>query len=139
MVDFGDFFRKLDRVDYDQVQPVDELPAKEGIRPSHIPVEPGTMRLVDCLECGLCVSACPAAATDERYLGPASLASAQLKNNQGGISVQDVVNDENGLWRCHSAYECTEVCPSFVEPASRIMDLRRRTVSMQIKHIFGGK
>jgi len=33
-------------------------------------------RFEDCIECGICVSACPISATDSRYLGPAALAAA---------------------------------------------------------------
>lgn len=136
VVDFGDFFRKLDEIDLNHVLAVDIQPENHGIKPSHLVFEPGTARLVDCLECGLCVSACPAAATSSEYLGPASLAAAQLKSISNKDDVQDLVNDQNGLWRCHSAYECSEVCPSFVEPGSRIMDLRRQTTSSWFKHIL---
>lgn len=96
-------------------------------------------RLVDCLECGLCVSACPASATNVEYLGPATLAAAQLKMVAENESTVDVVDNENGLWRCHSAYECSEVCPSFVEPGSRIMDMRQMTISSKINHWLGKK
>jgi succinate dehydrogenase / fumarate reductase iron-sulfur subunit len=139
VADFGTFFNKLDEVDSSHIQPVDAFPEKDGIKPRHEHKHDGMFRLTDCLECGLCVSACPAAATSEDYLGPAAMAGAQLKLRGGDPSVMDVVDSEDGLWRCHSAYECTEVCPSFVEPGSRIMDLRRATVSAQLKHLFGGK
>jgi succinate dehydrogenase/fumarate reductase iron-sulfur protein len=141
VVDFGDFFNKLDEVNSNHIQPTDLLPRqhKHGIHGHENPMRPGMFRLTDCLECGLCVSACPAAATHEDYLGPASLAGAQLNVLNGDKAVMDVVDADNGLWRCHSAYECSEVCPSFVEPGSRIMDLRKETVSSQLKHLFGQK
>ncbi len=139
VVDFGDFFNKLDEVDCRHVQPVDLQPVGKGIKPSRITVEPGMERLVDCLECGLCVSACPACATNAEYMGPATMASAQLKMIAEGVSTVDLVDHEYGLWRCHSAYECSEVCPSFVEPGSRIMDLRKMTVSARLRHLFGGR
>ena len=34
-------------------------------------------RFEDCIECGLCLSACPVVATDDTYVGPAALAYAQ--------------------------------------------------------------
>ena len=34
-------------------------------------------RYEDCIECGLCVSACPVVVTAERYVGPAALAWAE--------------------------------------------------------------
>ena len=139
VVDFGDFFSKLDKVDCKHVQPVDKQPDKTGIKPQKAESIPGTERLVDCLECGLCVSACPASATNAEYLGPAALASAQLKMIAEDVYTVDIVDNENGLWRCHSAYECSEVCPSSVEPGSRIMDMRRMTISSMINHWLGKK
>lgn len=139
VVDFGDFFNKLEEVSCKHVQPVDKQPDKKGIKPGKVQSEPGMERLVDCLECGLCVSACPASATNVEYLGPATLAAAQLKMVAENESTVDVVDNENGLWRCHSAYECSEVCPSFVEPGSRIMDMRQMTISSKINHWLGKK
>ena len=40
----------------------------------------------------------------------------------------EFADQADGAWRCHSAYECSAVCPSNVDPAWRIMNLRRRVV-----------
>ena len=86
-------------------------------------------RFEDCIECGLCLSACPIAATDDRYVGPAALAWAQrVLEEPRGAPVGDVLDwadSEHGAWQCHAAFECTEACPSEVFPAERIMKLRR--------------
>lgn len=86
-------------------------------------------RFEDCIECGLCLSACPIAATDDRYVGPAALAWAQrVLEEPRGADVDAVLawaDDEHGAWQCHAAFECTEACPSEVFPAQRIMKLRR--------------
>jgi succinate dehydrogenase / fumarate reductase, iron-sulfur subunit len=86
-------------------------------------------RFEDCIECGLCLSACPIAATDDRYVGPAALAWAQrVLEEPRGEDVDAVLawaDDEHGAWQCHAAFECTEACPSEVLPAQRIMKLRR--------------
>ncbi len=86
------------------------------------------VRYEDCIECGLCVSACPIVATSDRYVGPAALAAAQrVAEEPRGADVDGVLewaDDEDGVWRCHAAFECTEACPSNVNPAARIMALR---------------
>jgi succinate dehydrogenase / fumarate reductase iron-sulfur subunit len=86
-------------------------------------------RFEDCIECGLCLSACPIAATTDEYVGPAALAAAQrLIEEPRGTDTATVLrwaDDPNGAWRCHAAFECTEACPSDVRPAERIMALRR--------------
>lgn len=96
-------------------------------------------RFEDCIECGLCLSACPVSATSDAYVGPAALAAGQrLLEEPRGVDperILDWAQDPNGAWQCHAAFECTEACPSNVRPAERIMALRgtlaggRRTVA----------
>ncbi len=85
-------------------------------------------RFEDCIECGLCLSACPVSATSDEYVGPAALAAAQrlLEEPRGADPerILDWADDPVGAWRCHAAFECTEACPSGVDPAERIMALR---------------
>jgi succinate dehydrogenase / fumarate reductase iron-sulfur subunit len=91
----------------------------------------GHERFEDCIECGLCLSACPVAATDDSYVGPAALAYAQrmLERGEGDReAILDWADGPGGAWRCHAAFECTEACPSDVRPAQRIMALRRELV-----------
>lgn len=95
------------------------------------------IRLSDCIECGMCVSACPIALTTSDYLGPAVLAGAQAHGLNGSSTLLSRVDSEDGVWRCHSAFECTAVCPSFVDPGRRIMALRSQVVSKRIKRLFG--
>jgi succinate dehydrogenase / fumarate reductase iron-sulfur subunit len=100
--------------------------------PTSPEVPPGIdeyQRFEDCIECGLCLSACPVAATDDTYVGPAALAYAQriLEEPRGADvgALLDWADGDNAAWRCHAAFECTEACPSNVRPAQRIMHLRR--------------
>ena len=86
-------------------------------------VTSGWQRFESCIECGLCISACPIAATSGSYLGPAVLAASS--RNMDLPDVRSQIEGDNGVWRCHSAFECTEVCPAEVEPASAIMNLRK--------------
>jgi succinate dehydrogenase / fumarate reductase iron-sulfur subunit len=90
-------------------------------------------RFEDCIECGLCLSACPVAATDDTYVGPAALAYAQrLLERSDGEDREAILAWADGdaaAWRCHAAFECTEACPSDVRPAQRIMALRRALVA----------
>jgi succinate dehydrogenase / fumarate reductase iron-sulfur subunit len=88
----------------------------------------GYERFEDCIECGLCLSACPVSATSNEYVGPAALAAAQrlLEEPRGTdpAGILEWAEAPNGAWRCHAAFECTEACPSNVNPAARIMQLR---------------
>lgn len=117
----------------------------EALRENGLRVLPegiaGFNRFENCIECGLCLSACPSMAADPFYLGPVALAMAEraLVEPRGldRQSIIDLIDDEHGLWRCHSAFECTEVCPSNVDPAGAIMRLKRIVAAEKFKKLFG--
>lgn len=98
-------------------------------------------RFENCIECGLCVSACPVVSSDPRYLGPAALAGGwrvvEEPRGRDARGVLALTDDPQGMWRCHTVFECSEVCPSNVDPAGAIMMLRRRQAADRIKGIFG--
>jgi succinate dehydrogenase iron-sulfur subunit len=123
VVDMDEFYGHF-RPEHPLLRQSEFLPAA---RP---PEEVGAYRRYeDCIECGLCVSACPVAALSRGYIGPAALAAAQrvLEEPRGADTraLRRAADGPNGAWRCHAAFECNEVCPSGVEPAERIMKLRR--------------
>jgi succinate dehydrogenase / fumarate reductase iron-sulfur subunit len=121
-VDFGAFMVGLDQIDLPLVRRAE---AKESDQWDYV-------RFENCLECGLCVSACPIAGSDPLYLGPAALAAAwrgiEEPRRKRESDLLELVNDEHGVWRCHAAFECTEVCPADVNPAGAILRLRRLLV-----------
>ncbi|MGZ4249720.1 MAG: succinate dehydrogenase/fumarate reductase iron-sulfur subunit [Solirubrobacteraceae bacterium] len=98
---------------------------------AHRAATPGAdfMRLEDCIECGLCLSACPVAATSQEYVGPAALGAAErLLEEPRGVKREDELawaSQPEGVWRCHVGFECTRACPADAIPAERIMALRR--------------
>ncbi len=135
-VDMGSLYRKMEQMGARAVLPV---PEAEIENPPHTwdAADAGFIRLSDCIECGLCISACPVAATTPEYLGPAPLAGAQANGLKRNPELLALVDGEDGVWRCHSVFECTEVCPSFVDPGRRIMDLRTQVVGARLRKLFG--
>jgi succinate dehydrogenase / fumarate reductase iron-sulfur subunit len=94
-------------------------------------------RFESCIECGICMSACPTVAADDRFLGPAGLAAIynerQKTNDPREVAhLLALADGEHGVWRCHSAFECTEACPQAVDPASKIMALRRELIANRL-------
>ncbi len=137
VVDMGELYRRMDLVGH---QPVNSDRA-EAIQPEFRPAgpaEPGEdfIRLSDCIECGLCMSACPVFSSTPDYLGPAVLAGAHQAGPEKNPSLLNLVDSATGVWRCHSVFECTAVCPSNVDPGWRIMELRRKVVGDRIKTLF---
>jgi succinate dehydrogenase / fumarate reductase, iron-sulfur subunit len=97
-------------------------------------------RYEQCLECGACVSACPIVNTTSEFTGPAALGAACRSLLKGDCSPRDIwnlVDYEQGIWRCHEVMECSSVCPNDVDPGGLIMMLRRRLVGHKIRHLLG--
>jgi succinate dehydrogenase/fumarate reductase iron-sulfur protein len=136
VVDMGVLYSRMEEVGQRQIIPLSVEPAGPGIRTGEPPPESEYLRLSDCIECGLCISACPIMATSPGYLGPAVLAGAQQNGLDRTPQLLQLVDSEDGVWRCHNAHECTAVCPSNVEPAWRIMDLRKQIVVHRLKNLF---
>jgi len=95
-------------------------------------------RFENCIECGICMSACPTMAVDNKFMGPAGLAAiyrARQKTDdpQEVAHLLALADGEHGVWRCHSAFECTEACPQAVDPAGKIMALRREITENRFK------
>lgn len=90
-----------------------------------------------CIKCGLCYSACPTVATDIKFPGPQALAqayrySADTRDN-GSREDLKTIDDKHGIWRCHFAGSCSNVCPKGVDPALGIQLLRGHLMSFS-KH-----
>jgi succinate dehydrogenase / fumarate reductase, iron-sulfur subunit len=98
-------------------------------------------RYENCIECGACVSACPIMGSDPNYYGPAALAAAyrvfQEPRGRDPEVALKWTDTRHGCWRCHVAYECTEACPSDVEPAEKIMALRGELTRRKLGRLFG--
>ena len=79
-------------------------------------------------------------ALDARYLGPAALAGAARALASAAPDARpallDLLDDEHALWRCHSAWACTAVCPADVQPAEAIMGLRRAVIGEKLRQLF---
>ncbi|RCK72508.1 MAG: Succinate dehydrogenase iron-sulfur protein [Anaerolineae bacterium] len=118
VVDFSPMFAALNQINLPLVQQNNQSPIIDY------------QRFEDCIECGLCISACPISGSNSRYIGPVSLAAAWrlIKLDQPHLDrsfIEELIDKEDGVWRCHAAFECSEVCPSNVDPAKGIMSLRQ--------------
>jgi succinate dehydrogenase / fumarate reductase iron-sulfur subunit len=147
VVDVGGFFERMLASDMaitrttEDALPLNADGDEEQTRP--VTVTDGLLRFnrfENCVECGICISACPTMATDERFRGPAMLAAiararAESTDPQRREHLLALVDGEHGVWRCHGNWECTQRCPQGVMPAESIMDLRRDLVGRRARRV----
>ena len=84
---------------------------------------------IECIGCGMCVSACTMVAHNPRFPGPAALNRAftlQRDHRDGAKAARwSVLLSDDALARCHGQGNCTDVCPMDLAPTTSIQRLRR--------------
>jgi succinate dehydrogenase / fumarate reductase iron-sulfur subunit len=82
-----------------------------------------------CIKCGLCMAACPTVATSEEYPGPQPLTAGWRylsdSRDEGAGERQEILYSSHGVYRCHFAGACSQVCPKGVDPALAIQMAKR--------------
>ncbi len=95
---------------------------------------------IDCIMCGSCTSACTMAWLNTGYLGPAALLKSYrfLVDTRDAIPDErlDMIENENGVWRCHTQFNCVEVCPKKLNPTEAI---QRQKIKAIKRKLFGRK
>ncbi len=86
---------------------------------------------IECINCGICYSACDVVSWNEDYLGPAALNRAWTLVNDIRDRGQDArlgaVSGDAGCHSCHTHMSCTEFCPKALSPTLSIAGLKRAT------------
>ena len=77
-----------------------------------------------CIKCGCCLSACPTVATSENYIGPQALTQGWRyladSRDEGCAEHAVEIYSGHGVYRCHFAGACSQVCPKGVDPGLAI-------------------
>ncbi len=92
--------------------------------------------LYECILCAACTSACPSYWVNDDFLGPAALLKAARyafdTRDEGFEERVDVLDSRNGLWRCHTIFNCVEACPKSLNPTEAIVKLRQKLTSHKL-------
>jgi fumarate reductase iron-sulfur subunit len=85
---------------------------------------------IECINCGVCYSACDTVRWNEDFLGPAALNRAwSLVNDErdaANAARLRAVAGSGGCHLCHSHQSCQEYCPQALNPTRSIAGLKRR-------------
>ncbi|MEJ2291349.1 MAG: succinate dehydrogenase iron-sulfur subunit [Deinococcales bacterium] len=85
-----------------------------------------------CILCAACTPSCPVFWTNGRYIGPAAIVNAHRfifdSRDHGAEQRLQALNQVNGLWRCRTAYNCTEACPRGIPVTQAIEEVKREVL-----------
>jgi fumarate reductase iron-sulfur subunit len=135
VVDMAPFGDKMRSVGASFMPAADAEPYAVIPRPS--PERQDIDEAIECIGCGMCVSACTMVAHNPRFPGPAALnraftAERDRRDAAGGDRWQALLSDD-ALARCHGQSTCTDVCPMGLSPTTSIIRLR----SMATRRLLG--
>jgi succinate dehydrogenase / fumarate reductase iron-sulfur subunit len=90
-----------------------------------------------CILCAACTTSCPSFWADGQYVGPAAIVNAHRfifdSRDQGAAGRLEVLNEQFGVWRCRTAFNCTEACPRDINITQAIADIKRVLMSGKIE------
>lgn len=85
-----------------------------------------------CILCAACTTSCPVFWNDDQYFGPAAIVNAHRfifdSRDEGAEERLAILNAKEGVWRCRTAYNCTEACPRGIQVTKAIGEVKRALI-----------
>ena len=82
-----------------------------------------------CILCAACTTSCPVYWGNSSYVGPAAIVNAHRfifdSRDEAGAERLDILNTRSGVWRCRTAFSCTEACPRDIKITEAIQEVKR--------------
>ena len=137
VVDMEPFFQK-----YEQIRPyfINDEPPPQRERLQTIAERKRLDEQLDCILCACCHASCPMTLTSDEYIGPAMLLKAdrfvQDTRDRAKPARLQPVDSERGVWRCHTVFNCADVCPKEINPTHAIARLKWGVMVRRLLHPF---
>jgi len=140
VVDRSAFWEQYLRVKPWLIPPVDTPEKEFRVTPEEVAA---LHNAETCIMCGACYSACQVVAMTKRYVGPHALLKAFLRVlDPRDVAVDERLRDldgDDGVYRCHTIFNCIDACPKGLNPTQAIETLRnlaqkRRALEKSRRH-----
>ncbi len=90
-----------------------------------------------CILCAACTTACPPFWADHLYVGPAAIVNAHRfifdSRDRAGAERLRILNDQFGVYRCHTIFNCTEACPREIQVTRAIGEVKSAIATGKIE------
>lgn len=82
-----------------------------------------------CILCAACTTACPSYWANGNYVGPAAIVNAHRfifdSRDRAAADRLNILNDQFGVYRCHTIFNCSEACPREIHVTQAIEEVKR--------------
>ena len=82
-----------------------------------------------CILCAACTTSCPSYWANDRYLGPAAIVNAHRfifdSRDRAAAERLKILNDQFGVYRCHTIFNCTLACPRDIQITTAIGEIKK--------------
>ena len=81
-----------------------------------------------CILCAACTTSCPSFWSDGTYVGPAAIVNAHRfifdSRDEAAQERLNILAEQNGAYRCRTAFNCTEACPREIHVTQAIAEVK---------------
>ena len=82
-----------------------------------------------CIMCGACTTSCPSFWANDEYIGPAAIVNAHRfifdSRDKGASERLQILNDQFGVYRCRTIFNCTVACPREIQITQAIGEVKK--------------
>jgi succinate dehydrogenase / fumarate reductase iron-sulfur subunit len=82
-----------------------------------------------CILCACCTTSCPSFWANENYVGPAAIVNAHRfifdSRDRAAAQRLSILNDQFGVYRCHTIFNCTDACPREIQVTKAIGEVKK--------------
>ncbi|MFB6347124.1 MAG: succinate dehydrogenase iron-sulfur subunit [bacterium] len=134
VVDMERFEQKTKSIEPYQIEKSDMPADQERIQ------SPEEQELIEesttCIQCGACTSSCPSTWNNPDYIGPAAMLKAFRytfdSRDEGADERLEALDVSDGLWRCHTIFNCVEACPKDINLTWHISELKKAATDREL-------
>ena len=89
-----------------------------------------------CILCGACTTSCPSFWSNEHYVGPAAIVNAHRfifdSRDRAAAERLKILNDQFGVYRCHTIFNCTDACPREIQVTQAIGEVKKAIATRRL-------
>lgn len=89
-----------------------------------------------CILCACCSTSCPVYWGGGEYIGPAAIVNAHRfifdSRDHGAAQRMEILTEKSGVFRCRTAFNCTEACPRDIKVTEAIQEVKRAILLKQV-------